>query len=63
MISCIIIDDEPHAIEVLERYVGQTPYLKLACSTTNPMEALQMVNTMEIDLAFLDIQIPDNSGI
>jgi two-component system, LytTR family, response regulator len=63
MISCIIVDDEEHAIEILAHYVGQTPYLKLAGSTTNPIEALQMVNSQKIDLVFLDIQMPELTGI
>jgi two-component system, LytTR family, response regulator len=63
MISCIIVDDEQHAIDILVHYVNQTPYLQLAGTTTNPMEALQLVNTQKVDLVFLDIQMPELSGI
>jgi DNA-binding LytR/AlgR family response regulator len=63
MISCIIVDDEQHAIDILVHYVKQTPYLQLAGTTTNPMEALQLVNTQKVDLVFLDIQMPELSGI
>lgn len=63
MISCIIVDDEQHAIDILVHYVKQTPYLQLAGSTTNPLEALQLVNAQKIDLVFLDIQMPELSGI
>jgi DNA-binding LytR/AlgR family response regulator len=63
MISCIIVDDEQHAIDILVHYVKQTPYLQLTGSTTNPLEALQLVNTQKIDLVFLDIQMPELSGI
>jgi two-component system, LytTR family, response regulator len=63
MINCIIIDDEQHAIDILETYVGQTPSLHLAGTTTNPIEALQMVSTQKIDLVFLDIHMPELSGI
>ena len=63
MINCLIVDDEQHAIDILVHYVSQTPYLHLAATTTNPIEALQIVNTQKIDLIFLDIQMPELSGI
>lgn len=63
MINCLIVDDEQHAIDILVHYVGQTPFLHLAASTTNPIEALQIVNTQKIDLIFLDIQMPELTGI
>jgi two-component system, LytTR family, response regulator len=63
MINCIIVDDEQHAIDILKHYVGQTPYLNLAGAFTNPLEALQIVATQKIDLIFLDIQMPELSGI
>ncbi|RYY58470.1 MAG: response regulator transcription factor [Chitinophagaceae bacterium] len=63
MISCIIVDDEQHAIDVLVHFVKQTPLLELKGTTTRPLEALQMVNAEKIDLVFLDVQMPDISGI
>ena len=63
MINCIIVDDEPHAIEVLDHYVKQTPHLHLVASFTNPIEALQLLGEQKIDLVFLDIQMPEISGI
>ena len=63
MIKCIIVDDEPHAIEVLDHYVKQTPHLQLVASFTNPIEALQLFGRQKIDLVFLDIQMPEISGI
>jgi two-component system, LytTR family, response regulator len=63
MISCIIVDDEQHAIDILVHYVKQTPFLKLAGTTTNPIEALDMVGRLKVDLVFLDIQMPELSGI
>lgn len=61
--TCIIIDDERHAIDVLEHYVGQIPDLQLLASFTNPLEALQFLNKTPADLLFLDIQMPEISGI
>jgi DNA-binding LytR/AlgR family response regulator len=63
MINCLIVDDEQHAIDILVHYVSQTPYLYLAGTATNPMDALQMVNTQKVDLIFLDIQMPELTGI
>jgi two-component system LytT family response regulator len=63
MINCIIVDDEQHAIDILEIYVGQTPSLQLAGTTTNPIEALQIIASQKIDLIFLDIHMPELSGI
>jgi len=57
------VDDEQHAIDVLIHYIGQTPFLQLVKATTNPIEALEMVNTQKIDLVFLDIQMPELSGL
>lgn len=63
MINCLIVDDEQHAIDILKHYIGQTPFLQLAASTTNPIEALQLVNEQNIELIFLDIQMPELSGL
>jgi two-component system, LytTR family, response regulator len=61
--TCIIIDDERHAIDVLEHYVGQIPDLQLLASFTNPLDALQFLNKTPADLLFLDIQMPEISGL
>lgn len=63
MINCIIVDDEEHAIEILVHYVKQTPHLNLVASFTNPIDALQLLSRQKIDLVFLDIQMPEISGI
>ena len=63
MITCIIVDDEQHAIDILEHYVKQTRQLELVASFTNPLEALDLVTKQKIDLVFLDIHMPELSGI
>ena len=63
MITCIIVDDEQHAIDVLEHYVKQTPFLQLAASFTQPLQALQFLRENPVDLLFLDIQMPEISGM
>jgi len=63
MINCIIVDDEDDAIDILVHYIKQTPHLNLVASFTNPLEALQLLGEQKIDLIFLDIQMPELSGI
>ena len=62
-IRCIIVDDEPLAIQLLENYVMKIPYLELVFSSENPIEALEFIQHNEADLVFLDIQMPEISGI
>jgi len=61
--NCIIIDDEPLAIELLSDYVGKMQDLKLVGSFTNPIEALHSLEKQPVDLIFLDIQMPELTGI
>jgi len=63
MLNCLIIDDEPLAIQLLEDFVHKTPYLKLAGKFEEPLQALSILETEKIDLLFLDIKMPDISGI
>lgn len=60
---CIIIDDEPFAIELLTFYVQQTPILNLLASFTDAYKAIDFINSNQIDLIFLDIQMPHINGI
>lgn len=62
-ISCIIVDDEPLALGLVESYVSKTPFLALKGKCLSAFEAMQLVNTEKIDLVFLDIQMPDMNGI
>jgi len=63
MIRCLIVDDEPLALHVLEDYLSKIPFLQLVKSTTNPIEALTLVQEGNIDLVFLDVQMPELTGI
>jgi DNA-binding LytR/AlgR family response regulator len=63
MINCLLIDDEPLALQLLEDFVKKTPYLKLAGKFEEPLQALPLIESQEIDLLFLDIKMPDITGI
>lgn len=59
----IIIDDERPAVKILENFVGRLPFLELVLATTNVFEGLEKLNSETVDLLFLDIQMPDITGI
>ncbi|WP_299667240.1 LytTR family DNA-binding domain-containing protein [uncultured Polaribacter sp.] len=63
VIKCIIVDDEPPAIRLLEKYIQKVLFLELVATTTNALEALQIIETNPIELVFLDIQMPNLTGI
>jgi two-component system, LytTR family, response regulator len=60
---CIIIDDEPKAIEIITRYVESLPDLILIGSYREPLKALHLLQAGDVDLVFLDINMPGISGI
>ncbi|MES2134121.1 MAG: LytTR family DNA-binding domain-containing protein [Bacteroidota bacterium] len=61
--NCLIVDDEPLALDLIESYVAKTPFLELKGKCQNAFEAMSVLNTEKIDLIFLDIQMPDMNGI
>jgi two-component system LytT family response regulator len=63
MIRCLIVDDEPLALHILEDYISKVPFMELIKSTINPIEALTLVQDGNIDLVFLDVQMPELTGI
>src|SRR5665213_1369189 len=63
MIRCLIVDDEPLALHILEDYMSKIPFLQLVKATTNPIEALTLVQEGAADLVFLDVQMPELTGI
>ena len=62
-INCVIVDDEPVARNILETFVAKIPNLNLVKSCKNAMEAFEIANSQNIDLFFLDINMPDISGL
>ncbi len=62
-LRCFVVDDEPLAVRMLENFIERTPFLELAASYTDPVRALTDIRTAIPDLVFLDIQMPDLSGM
>lgn len=62
-IRCIVVDDEPLAVRLLESYVERHPRLQLAGAFTDPAAALEAIGRGGVDLAFLDIEMPGMNGI
>ncbi|WP_291910236.1 LytTR family DNA-binding domain-containing protein [Chitinophaga sp. CB10] len=62
-LKCIVVDDEPLAIQVLLAFIKKMPELELLRSFNNPLEALAFMKSNPVDLVFLDIQMPELSGM
>jgi DNA-binding LytR/AlgR family response regulator len=60
--KCMLVDDEPPALNVLEKYIAMIEQLELVAKCSNAFEAIELLQTKEIDLVFLDIQLPKLSG-
>ena len=62
-ITCIVVDDEPMARDILASYIEKIPNLKLIKSCKNAMEAFEIINSEKIDVFFLDINMPEVTGL
>lgn len=62
-INCLVLDDEQPAVNILKRFIGKTPFLNLVGDTTDAFAALDILRSQSIDLLFIDIQMPDITGI
>lgn len=63
MTTCIIVDDEPYAVKLLEEYIKQLTYLQLKAKCYNALEALEYLKNNTADIIFLDINMPQLSGM
>ncbi|MEI6683819.1 MAG: LytTR family DNA-binding domain-containing protein [Bacteroidota bacterium] len=63
MIRCIAVDDEMLALDLIEDNIKKVPFLELVKTCRSAMEALEVMRNEQVDLLFLDIQMPDISGI
>lgn len=62
-LNCLIIDDEPIARKLLQEYIEEIDFLVLAGTAENPLKATKMINELDIDLVFLDINMPKMTGL
>lgn len=62
-IRCLAVDDEPLALDIIESYVSKLPYLQLVKTCSSATEAMQVLQEEQIDLMFLDIEMPELTGI
>ena len=63
MINCIAIDDEPLALELLKKYINKIAFLNLVATCDNAFDAMDEMQKQPIDLIFIDIQMPELTGI
>lgn len=63
VLKCIAVDDEPLALKLVETFIGQTPFLQLLCSCDNAVEAMTLIREQQPDLVFLDINMPNLTGM
>lgn len=61
-LNCLLVDDEPPALEILRTYIASTPTLHIAGECHHAIEAFQFLQTNEVDLIFLDINMPRLTG-
>jgi DNA-binding LytR/AlgR family response regulator len=63
ILKCLIIDDEPIARKLLQEYIEETDFLQLVGTAENPLKATGLINKMDVDLIFLDINMPKMNGL
>lgn len=62
-VNCLIVDDEELGRALVATYIKRVPHLKIVGEAKNPIEAMQILSTTQVDLMFLDIQMPELTGI
>lgn len=63
MLKCIAVDDEPFALQLMQDYISKVPYLELVATCSDAFEATAVLQQQEIDLVFIDIQMPGITGL
>jgi DNA-binding LytR/AlgR family response regulator len=62
-INCLIIDDEPMARKLLQEYIEETDFLELVGTAENPVKAMSLIMELDVDLIFLDVNMPKMNGM
>jgi DNA-binding LytR/AlgR family response regulator len=60
--NCIAIDDEPLALDIIKRFCSELRFINMIGTYTNPLDSIKVLNDVEIDLIFLDIEMPNITG-
>src|ERR1700749_205824 len=63
MLNCVIVDDEPMARKLLQEYIEETDFLALVGTAENPLKATGLINEHDVDLIFLDVNMPKMNGL
>ena len=63
IIQCLIVDDEPMAREILENHLGKIDSVRVVASCKNAIDAFNVISAKKIDVIFLDINMPEISGL
>lgn len=61
--NCLIVDDEPIAVDIIKAHLEKIPFVNKVVKTTSAFEAIEIINNKAIDVVFLDIQMPELTGI
>lgn len=62
-IKCVIVDDEPLALQLLQKHLAQLDFFEIVATSNNALKALEILNRQPVDLLFLDIKMPQLSGL
>ncbi len=62
-LKCLVIDDEPLARRVIQKYADNLPFIEIIAHCENPLEAIELIHHQQVDIIFLDIQMPRLTGI
>ncbi len=62
-VKCLLVDDEPLAIKLIENHISKIDALEVVATCNNALKAFEIINTQQIDLMFLDIKMPNITGI
>ncbi len=63
ILRCLAVDDEPFALEILRDFVARVPFLRMEAACLDPLEALALIQQAHPDILFLDIEMPEISGL
>lgn len=62
-LNCLAVDDEPLALDIMRAYIQKVPFLKLLQTCSSALEAMPVLQQQRVDLLFLDIEMPDLTGL